>query len=35
MIDAPAQNIITQVHDYLPKDGKGLAGLVSALFGGK
>jgi NADH-quinone oxidoreductase subunit M len=35
MIDAPAQNILLQVHDYLPKNGDGLAGLVSTLFGGK
>ena len=34
MIDAPAQNILNQVHDYLPKNSEGLVRLVSSLFGG-
>ncbi len=34
MIDAPAQNILAQVNQYLPEHADGLAGLVSALLGG-
>ena len=35
MIDAPAQNIISQVQPYLAEHGDGLLRLTSALFGGK
>ncbi len=34
MIDAPAQNIISQVQPYLAEHGGGLLKLTSALFGG-
>ena len=34
MIDAPAQNIISQVQPYLAQHGDGLLRLTSALFGG-
>ncbi len=34
MVDAPAQNILTQVQPYLAQHGDGLVRMVSALFGG-
>jgi len=34
MIDAPAQNIISQVQPYLAEHGSGLLKLTAALFGG-
>jgi NADH-quinone oxidoreductase subunit M len=34
MIEAPAQNILTQVQPYLAQHGDGLLRLTSALFGG-
>ena len=34
MIDAPAQNIISQVQPYLAEHGDGLLGLARRLFGG-
>jgi NADH-quinone oxidoreductase subunit M len=34
MIDAPAQNIISQVQPYLAEHGNGLLKLTAALFGG-